>query len=83
MLSMAIQKNIIGLWIKNIPKKIKIPLERQESPYEKNTTLSVGLMIFSLTACAGSPRSDSAAPAADDSRVSEQKGQEEELGSAP
>lgn len=45
--------------------------------------MSVGLMIFSLTACAGSPRSDSAAPAADDSRVSEQKGQEEEMGSAP
>jgi hypothetical protein len=35
---MAVQKNIIGLWMKNIPKKIKIPLERQELPYEKNTT---------------------------------------------
>lgn len=44
--------------------------------------MSAGLMIFSLTACAGSPRSDSTAPAADDSRVSEQKGQEEEMGSA-
>jgi hypothetical protein len=37
-LSAAVQKNIIGLRMKNIPKKIDISLERQESLYEKNTT---------------------------------------------
>ncbi len=45
--------------------------------------MSAGLMIFSLTACAGSPRSGSTAPATDDSRVSEQKEQQEEMGSTP